>query len=196
MYDRMGGLHRKWVFSSQSWWPHVRMLVKWVPSALTGLEWQVFKSSCLPRKFRDEWSFGGLTYQVSGDPDGKILFISSVATGAEQYIKKCIVIATLTCAVMISQTRRPSNVIRWGTWCLRTLWVIKLCSFQVGAKITSQSFKFSWYRAALVATMLSQRNPELLWGRLWRIPVCYKRPERDVQNTELNSLSYPQKHLL
>lgn len=35
-----------------------------------GLEWQVFKSSCLPKKFRDEWSFGGLTYQVSGDPDG------------------------------------------------------------------------------------------------------------------------------
>uniref|UniRef100_A0A8C6LIP3 nucleoside diphosphate phosphatase n=1 Tax=Nothobranchius furzeri TaxID=105023 RepID=A0A8C6LIP3_NOTFU len=27
-------------------------------------------SSCLPNKFRDEWSFGGLTYQVSGDPDG------------------------------------------------------------------------------------------------------------------------------
>uniref|UniRef100_A0A8C4GDK4 nucleoside diphosphate phosphatase n=1 Tax=Dicentrarchus labrax TaxID=13489 RepID=A0A8C4GDK4_DICLA len=38
--------------------------------ALTGLEWRVFKSSCLPKKFRDEWSFGGLTYQVSGDPDG------------------------------------------------------------------------------------------------------------------------------
>ncbi|KAM9339432.1 ectonucleoside triphosphate diphosphohydrolase 5 [Symphorus nematophorus] len=35
-----------------------------------GLEWRVFKSSCLPKKFRDEWSFGGLTYQVSGDPDG------------------------------------------------------------------------------------------------------------------------------
>ncbi|XP_028252991.1 ectonucleoside triphosphate diphosphohydrolase 5 [Parambassis ranga] len=35
-----------------------------------GLEWQVFKSSCLPKKFRDEWSFGGVTYQVSGHPDG------------------------------------------------------------------------------------------------------------------------------
>lgn len=35
-----------------------------------GLDWQVFKSSCLPKKFRDEWSFGGLTYQVSGDPEG------------------------------------------------------------------------------------------------------------------------------
>lgn len=35
-----------------------------------GLEWRVFKSPCLPKKFRDEWSFGGLTYQVSGDPDG------------------------------------------------------------------------------------------------------------------------------
>uniref|UniRef100_A0A8C9ZGL9 nucleoside diphosphate phosphatase n=1 Tax=Sander lucioperca TaxID=283035 RepID=A0A8C9ZGL9_SANLU len=32
--------------------------------------WRVFKSSCLPKKFRDEWRFGGLTYQVSGDPDG------------------------------------------------------------------------------------------------------------------------------
>uniref|UniRef100_A0A8C6SK52 nucleoside diphosphate phosphatase n=1 Tax=Neogobius melanostomus TaxID=47308 RepID=A0A8C6SK52_9GOBI len=35
-----------------------------------GLDWQVFKSSCLPKKFKDEWSFGGLTYQVSGDPEG------------------------------------------------------------------------------------------------------------------------------
>ncbi|KAK2890331.1 ectonucleoside triphosphate diphosphohydrolase 5 isoform X2 [Channa argus] len=35
-----------------------------------GLEWRVFKSSCLPKKFRDEWSFGGLTYHVSGDTDG------------------------------------------------------------------------------------------------------------------------------
>ncbi|KAK2856436.1 hypothetical protein Q5P01_005171 [Channa striata] len=35
-----------------------------------GLEWRTFKSSCLPKKFRDEWSFGGLTYRVSGDPDG------------------------------------------------------------------------------------------------------------------------------
>ncbi|KAM7395672.1 hypothetical protein PAMA_007102 [Pampus argenteus] len=35
-----------------------------------GLEWQVFKSSCLPKKFQDKWSFGGLTYQVSGDQDG------------------------------------------------------------------------------------------------------------------------------
>ncbi|XP_063758416.1 ectonucleoside triphosphate diphosphohydrolase 5-like isoform X3 [Eleginops maclovinus] len=37
---------------------------------LQGPEWRVFKSSCLPKKFRDEWSFGGLTYRVSGDPDG------------------------------------------------------------------------------------------------------------------------------
>uniref|UniRef100_A0A1A7XE12 nucleoside diphosphate phosphatase n=1 Tax=Iconisemion striatum TaxID=60296 RepID=A0A1A7XE12_9TELE len=35
-----------------------------------GLEWRVFESSCLPNKFRDEWRFGGLTYQVSGDLDG------------------------------------------------------------------------------------------------------------------------------
>ncbi|KAM6954611.1 ectonucleoside triphosphate diphosphohydrolase 5 [Aplochiton taeniatus] len=35
-----------------------------------GLEWRVFKSPCLPKTFRDEWSFGGLTYQVSGIPDG------------------------------------------------------------------------------------------------------------------------------
>lgn len=35
-----------------------------------GLEWRVFKSSCLPKKFTDEWSFGGLTYRVSGIPDG------------------------------------------------------------------------------------------------------------------------------
>ncbi|XP_062323181.1 ectonucleoside triphosphate diphosphohydrolase 5-like [Osmerus eperlanus] len=35
-----------------------------------GLEWRVFKSSCLPKKFSDEWSFGGLTYSISGIPDG------------------------------------------------------------------------------------------------------------------------------
>lgn len=35
-----------------------------------GLEWRVFKSSCLPSTFRDDWSFGGVTYQVSGDRDG------------------------------------------------------------------------------------------------------------------------------
>ncbi|KAL0967700.1 hypothetical protein UPYG_G00255740 [Umbra pygmaea] len=35
-----------------------------------GLDWRVFTSSCLPKKFRDEWSFGGLTYRVSGIPDG------------------------------------------------------------------------------------------------------------------------------
>lgn len=40
-------------------------------SIMAGLEWRVFKSSCLPKKFRGEWSFGGLTYQVSGDTDGK-----------------------------------------------------------------------------------------------------------------------------
>uniref|UniRef100_A0A8L0DT56 nucleoside diphosphate phosphatase n=1 Tax=Oncorhynchus mykiss TaxID=8022 RepID=A0A8L0DT56_ONCMY len=37
----------------------------------TGLEWRVFKSACLPKKFREEWSFGGLTYTVSGIPDGE-----------------------------------------------------------------------------------------------------------------------------
>ncbi|XP_063079022.1 ectonucleoside triphosphate diphosphohydrolase 5 [Engraulis encrasicolus] len=34
------------------------------------LEWRVFESSCLPKKFREEWSFGGLTYTVSGIPNG------------------------------------------------------------------------------------------------------------------------------
>ncbi|XP_061785114.1 ectonucleoside triphosphate diphosphohydrolase 5-like isoform X2 [Nerophis lumbriciformis] len=35
-----------------------------------GLQYQVFKSPCLPKEFVDQWSFGGETYQVSGDPDG------------------------------------------------------------------------------------------------------------------------------
>ncbi|XP_040016464.2 ectonucleoside triphosphate diphosphohydrolase 5 isoform X1 [Gasterosteus aculeatus] len=35
-----------------------------------GLEWRVFRSSCLPKKFKGEWSFGELTYRVSGDPEG------------------------------------------------------------------------------------------------------------------------------
>lgn len=41
---------------------------------LTGLEWRVFRSSCLPKKFKGEWSFGELTYRVSGDPEGTFLF--------------------------------------------------------------------------------------------------------------------------
>uniref|UniRef100_A0A3Q3DRC6 nucleoside diphosphate phosphatase n=1 Tax=Hippocampus comes TaxID=109280 RepID=A0A3Q3DRC6_HIPCM len=35
-----------------------------------GLEWKVFTSSCLPKKFREEVTFGGTTYKVSGVPDG------------------------------------------------------------------------------------------------------------------------------
>uniref|UniRef100_A0A8C7CYZ6 nucleoside diphosphate phosphatase n=1 Tax=Oncorhynchus kisutch TaxID=8019 RepID=A0A8C7CYZ6_ONCKI len=35
-----------------------------------GLEWKVFTSSCLPKKFREDWTFGGITYKVSGIPDG------------------------------------------------------------------------------------------------------------------------------
>uniref|UniRef100_A0A8C8FV75 nucleoside diphosphate phosphatase n=1 Tax=Oncorhynchus tshawytscha TaxID=74940 RepID=A0A8C8FV75_ONCTS len=30
-----------------------------------GLEWKVFTSSCLPKKFREDWTFGGITYKVS-----------------------------------------------------------------------------------------------------------------------------------
>ncbi|XP_062863601.1 ectonucleoside triphosphate diphosphohydrolase 5 [Trichomycterus rosablanca] len=33
-------------------------------------DWKVFTSSCLPKKFRDDWTFGGITYKVSGIPDG------------------------------------------------------------------------------------------------------------------------------
>uniref|UniRef100_A0A8C7DEH6 nucleoside diphosphate phosphatase n=1 Tax=Oncorhynchus kisutch TaxID=8019 RepID=A0A8C7DEH6_ONCKI len=39
-------------------------------SILTGLDWKVFTSSCLPKKFREDWTFGGITYKVSGIPDG------------------------------------------------------------------------------------------------------------------------------
>lgn len=35
-----------------------------------GLDWKIFTSSCLPKKFREDWTFGGLTYKVSGIPDG------------------------------------------------------------------------------------------------------------------------------
>ncbi|KAJ8274882.1 hypothetical protein COCON_G00095070 [Conger conger] len=31
-----------------------------------GLQWRVFTSSCLPKKFSTNWTFGGITYQVSG----------------------------------------------------------------------------------------------------------------------------------
>lgn len=42
-----------------------------VSSVLSGLDWKVFKSSCLPKKFREDVTFGGTTYKVSGIPDGK-----------------------------------------------------------------------------------------------------------------------------
>lgn len=42
-----------------------------VPSVCSGLEWKVFKSSCLPKKFREDVTFGGTTYKVSGIPDGR-----------------------------------------------------------------------------------------------------------------------------
>uniref|UniRef100_A0AAY4B0P1 nucleoside diphosphate phosphatase n=1 Tax=Denticeps clupeoides TaxID=299321 RepID=A0AAY4B0P1_9TELE len=35
-----------------------------------GLDWKVFTSSCLPKKFREDCTFGDLTYKVSGIPDG------------------------------------------------------------------------------------------------------------------------------
>nr|XP_057945971.1 ectonucleoside triphosphate diphosphohydrolase 5 [Doryrhamphus excisus]XP_057945972.1 ectonucleoside triphosphate diphosphohydrolase 5 [Doryrhamphus excisus] len=35
-----------------------------------GLDWKVFTSSCLPKKFREDVTFGGTTYKVSGVPDG------------------------------------------------------------------------------------------------------------------------------
>uniref|UniRef100_A0AAY4BYX2 nucleoside diphosphate phosphatase n=1 Tax=Denticeps clupeoides TaxID=299321 RepID=A0AAY4BYX2_9TELE len=35
---------------------------------------KVFESSCLSRKFREDWSFGGLTYKISGIPDGSTGF--------------------------------------------------------------------------------------------------------------------------
>ncbi|XP_067099586.1 ectonucleoside triphosphate diphosphohydrolase 5 [Osmerus mordax] len=35
-----------------------------------GLDWKIFTSSCLPKKFREDVTFGGTTYHVSGIPDG------------------------------------------------------------------------------------------------------------------------------
>ncbi|XP_053488754.1 ectonucleoside triphosphate diphosphohydrolase 5 [Ictalurus furcatus] len=35
-----------------------------------GLDYKVFTSSCLPKKFREDWTFSGITYKVSGIPDG------------------------------------------------------------------------------------------------------------------------------
>ncbi|XP_039597697.1 ectonucleoside triphosphate diphosphohydrolase 5 isoform X1 [Polypterus senegalus] len=32
--------------------------------------YNVYTSSCLPKKFKGEWSFGRVTYRVSGNPDG------------------------------------------------------------------------------------------------------------------------------
>lgn len=38
----------------------------------SGLDWKIFTSSCLPKKFREDVTFGGTTYKVSGIPDGEI----------------------------------------------------------------------------------------------------------------------------
>uniref|UniRef100_A0A8D3CT73 nucleoside diphosphate phosphatase n=1 Tax=Scophthalmus maximus TaxID=52904 RepID=A0A8D3CT73_SCOMX len=35
-----------------------------------GLDWKIFTSSCLPKKFREDVTFGGTTYKVGGIPDG------------------------------------------------------------------------------------------------------------------------------
>ncbi|XP_056151453.1 ectonucleoside triphosphate diphosphohydrolase 5 [Lampris incognitus] len=35
-----------------------------------GLDWKIFTSSCLPKKFREDVTFGGISYKVSGIPDG------------------------------------------------------------------------------------------------------------------------------
>uniref|UniRef100_A0A3Q3VWK1 nucleoside diphosphate phosphatase n=1 Tax=Mola mola TaxID=94237 RepID=A0A3Q3VWK1_MOLML len=58
--------------------PKLRKTIESVPAADYVARFDIFNttfelytySSCLPKKFRDEWSFGGLTYQVSGDSDG------------------------------------------------------------------------------------------------------------------------------
>uniref|UniRef100_A0A8C8FUA5 nucleoside diphosphate phosphatase n=1 Tax=Oncorhynchus tshawytscha TaxID=74940 RepID=A0A8C8FUA5_ONCTS len=39
-------------------------------ATLGALGADVFTSSCLPKKFREDWTFGGITYKVSGIPDG------------------------------------------------------------------------------------------------------------------------------
>ncbi|XP_051953972.1 ectonucleoside triphosphate diphosphohydrolase 5-like isoform X3 [Xyrauchen texanus] len=43
-------------------------------SASQGLERKVFKSSCLPKKYKGEFSFGGVTYDVSGSTQGETGF--------------------------------------------------------------------------------------------------------------------------
>ncbi|TNN56900.1 Ectonucleoside triphosphate diphosphohydrolase 5 [Liparis tanakae] len=46
-------------------------VLAWVTvNFLTGLDWKVFTSSCLPKKFREDVTFGGTTYKVGGIPDG------------------------------------------------------------------------------------------------------------------------------
>uniref|UniRef100_A0AAQ5Z8S8 nucleoside diphosphate phosphatase n=1 Tax=Amphiprion ocellaris TaxID=80972 RepID=A0AAQ5Z8S8_AMPOC len=55
---------------THSYLGHGLMAARLATLGALGAEGTVFKSSCLPKKFRDEWSFGGLTYRVSGDPDG------------------------------------------------------------------------------------------------------------------------------
>uniref|UniRef100_A0A8D3DXE1 nucleoside diphosphate phosphatase n=1 Tax=Scophthalmus maximus TaxID=52904 RepID=A0A8D3DXE1_SCOMX len=38
--------------------------------ALGADDWKIFTSSCLPKKFREDVTFGGTTYKVGGIPDG------------------------------------------------------------------------------------------------------------------------------
>lgn len=98
--------------------------------ALTGLEWRVFKSSCLPKKFQDEWSFGGLTYHVSGDPDGTMIALSIICL--EYNESKCTVCweehfeASFKCSLWfslhLSQTKKFSRL--QTSWVDEVMWQI------------------------------------------------------------------------
>lgn len=54
--------------------------IRYQPLYPPGLDYKVFTSSCLPKKFKDDWTFGGITYKVSGIPDGKSLTSKLLST--------------------------------------------------------------------------------------------------------------------
>ncbi|XP_051953970.1 ectonucleoside triphosphate diphosphohydrolase 5-like isoform X1 [Xyrauchen texanus] len=93
-------------------------------SASQGLERKVFKSSCLPKKYKGEFSFGGVTYDVSGSTQGTInvntFLCVSVRACACEVVCVCVYICECVCAsvcvrecVCVCLAKQPAT----SVWC-------------------------------------------------------------------------------
>ncbi|KAL2082155.1 hypothetical protein ACEWY4_021973 [Coilia grayii] len=85
-----------------------------------GLEWRVFESSCLPKKFKEDWSFGGLTYKVSGIPNGECCYTVSLTSHrwlslldpSSQTCLSLLCLLNQTClSLLLSSNQRPVSLV-------------------------------------------------------------------------------------